>query len=579
MKTVMKKIFSLMLVAVLLVSAVPAAFAEAVPCEHNTRPYRTETCSLCGQTVAATTDHDRVPATCTTPSACTICGSQTGSTDDNNHNWNGGEITTPATCTSEGVKTFTCTYNSAHTYTEPVAIDSTAHKYDSGVITTAPTCTDDGVKTFTCAYNSAHAYTEPVDATGHAYDAGVITKAATCSSTGIKTFTCANNASHTYTEEIAIDPNAHTFSGGKCKDCGKCQFCGNIGSHPENCLYYCNGTTNCPNDPTVPSAHNEGCLKTKCNKNGCTLAYGHTGECSVPCTVTAGCVLKQGHTGACNTPCTFTGCTLGYQHTGDHSNACAICGLPKIKSPEHKANCAYYYVNAEPEATPGDSDLEIWVNLHTANVETKTRLLTTYKDLSADTLIYEFISDRRDDIDDMLVDYYGKDYDWSGHVYTSAKADHALKTTAKLGEGAAVYINAYTYQDLVYIYVHTNRSYSNDRVILFEGKQIGDTISRKEVAAAVGKYYSVSSLRMYDEDDWKKVVQGRSVDARDNLKVTEEPFHIDVLISGSSIAGSGYTADSTNPKTGDMIMAPAIIMCASFGALATLFYLNKKRAI
>ena len=319
-------------------------------------------------------------------------------------------------------------------------------------------------------------------------------------------------------------------------------------AHRADCVTNCKGTRDCTN-----ANHKADCLHALCDLEGCTLNDGHTGE----------------HTGV---PCTDKNCDYSLNHAGKHSYLCpeTACNLPVNHGGLH---------SFEHESVAGDSDLEIWVNLHTANVETKTRLLTTYKDLSADTLIYEFISDRRDDIDGMLVDYYGKDYDWSGHVYTSAKADHALKTTAKLGEGAAVYINAYTYQDLVYIYVHTNRSYSNDRVILFEGKQIGDTISRNEVIAAVGKYFAVGNLRMYDEDDWKKVVQGKSVDSRDNLKVTEEPFHIDVLISGSAIAGSGYTADSTNPKTGDMIMAPAIIMCASFGALATLFYLNKKRAI
>lgn len=554
MKTVMKKIFSLMLVAILTVSMLPfqASADETVSLYVGEQVYQIAPGSYTLDSFAQYCPEGTVPDYLNT------C-------HDTNH------PSHPA-----GIGAFNSTVSAGQCIHLYVKTAPHTHSYTE-TITTEATCTTDGLKTFTCECGDT--YTETIPALNHNWGNWEVSTAATCSSMGIETRVCGRNSAHTETRDIAIDPSVHNYENGKCKDCGKCQFCGNIGSHPENCLYYCNGTTNCPNDPTVPGAHHEGCLKTKCNKNGCTLAYGHTGECSVPCTVTAGCVLKQGHTGACNTPCTFTGCTLGYQHTGDHSNACAICGLPKIKSPEHKSNCSYYYVNAEPEATPGDSDLEIWVNLHTANVETKTRLLTTYKDLSADTLIYEFISDRRDDIDDMLVNYYGKDYDWSGHVYTSAKADHALKTTAKLGEGAAVYINAYTYQDLVYIYVHTNRSYSNDRVILFEGKQIGDTISRSEVIAAVGKYYSVGNLRMYDESDWKKVVQGKSVDARDNLKVTAEPYHIDVLISGSAIVGSGYTADSTNPKTGDMIMAPAIIMCASIGALATLFYLNKKRAI
>ena len=578
MKTVMKKIFSLMLVAVLLVSAVPTAFAESAKVE----------CPMCHQVTAELKQAAWAEATCTNPQKdayeCTnaACGHQyaveVGSPLPHS------EVTDAAvapTCTTTGLTEGKhCSVCGTVTVAQTVVPASHTEVVDAAVpATCSATGLTEGKHCSVCGTVTVAQTTLPIDPTAHSWGEWATVKAASCTETGVESRVCALNNEHRENNTLPKDPNAHNYVNGVCTLCQHCKFCKETGKHITNCIYYCNGATNCPNDPTIPSAHNEGCLKTKCNKNGCTLAYGHTGECSVPCTVTAGCVLKQGHTGSCNTPCTFTGCTLGYQHTGDHSNACAICGLPKIKSPEHKANCDYYYVNAEPETRPGDSNLEIWVNLHTANVETKTRLLTTYKNLSENTLIHEFISDRRDEIDDMLVNYYGKDYDWSGHVYTSAKADHALKTTARLGEGAAVYINAYTYQDLVYVYVHTDRSYNNERVILFEGKQIGDVISRSEISAVVGKYFSVSSMKIYNEEDWKKVVQGKSVDSRDNLKVTEEPFHIDVLISGSAIAGSGYTADSTNPKTGDMIMAPAIIMCASIGALATLFYLNKKRAI
>ena len=46
------------------------------------------------------------------------------------HAWNEGEITKNPTCIEKGTKTYTCTHNSEHTYTEDVAIDENAHKYD-----------------------------------------------------------------------------------------------------------------------------------------------------------------------------------------------------------------------------------------------------------------------------------------------------------------------------------------------------------------------------------------------------------------------------------------------------------------
>lgn len=53
--------------------------------------------------------------------------------------------------------------------------------------------------------------------------------------------------------------------------------------------------------------------------------------------------------------------------------------------------------------------------------------------------------------------------------------------------------------------------------------------------------------------------------------------HINVMLKGAVAKGT-YTADSSNPKTGDMIFAPVAILGLSASALAVLFFLNKKRA-
>jgi len=57
--------------------------------------------------------------------------------------------------------------------------------------------------------------------------------------------------------------------------------------------------------------------------------------------------------------------------------------------------------------------------------------------------------------------------------------------------------------------------------------------------------------------------------------------HINVMLKNVALASSpssNYTADSSNPKTGDTIMAPVAVMGLSVSALAVLFFLNKKRA-
>ena len=117
------------------------------------------------------------------------------------HNYTS-EITTLPTCTTKGVKTYTCTHNAEHTYTEEVEIDANAHAWNEGVITKAPTCTTKGVKTYTCTHNAEHTYTEEVeiDADAHNY-VSERTQAPTCADKGIDTYTC-SNCGDTYTEEV-----------------------------------------------------------------------------------------------------------------------------------------------------------------------------------------------------------------------------------------------------------------------------------------------------------------------------------------------------------------------------------------
>lgn len=73
------------------------------------------------------------------------------------------------------------------------------HSYTSSV-TTAATCTTAGVRTYTCSCGDK--YTESIAATDHTYDEGVITKDGTCKEPGVITYTC-TKCSATRTEETA----------------------------------------------------------------------------------------------------------------------------------------------------------------------------------------------------------------------------------------------------------------------------------------------------------------------------------------------------------------------------------------
>ncbi len=124
---------------------------------------------------------------------------------DKPHTHNYTATVTPATCTKDGVKTFTCSCGAK--YTE--AIKAIGHKFDNGVITAKPTCDKDGVKIFTCTKCGAK-YGESIKAIGHKYT--MTQTAPTCDKNGAKIFTCSNCGAK-YSE--VINATGHSFDNGK----------------------------------------------------------------------------------------------------------------------------------------------------------------------------------------------------------------------------------------------------------------------------------------------------------------------------------------------------------------------------
>ena len=111
-------------------------------------------------------------------------------------------VTTPATCTKDGVKTRTCACGEIETR----AIPATGHSFGEWTVTTPATCTKDGVKTRTCACGETE--TQTIPATGHTFGAWTVTTPATCTADGVQTRTCSACGE---TETRAIPATGHTF--------------------------------------------------------------------------------------------------------------------------------------------------------------------------------------------------------------------------------------------------------------------------------------------------------------------------------------------------------------------------------
>ena len=119
------------------------------------------------------------------------------------HTWDNGTVTTPATATTAGVKTFTCT--TCGEEREDVVPATEHNAFDNGVVT-APTCDEMGYTTFTCTHCSTYTYKgNYVNALGHDMDDGVMTVKPTFTSGGKMTYTCKRtDCGYSYEEDLAM---------------------------------------------------------------------------------------------------------------------------------------------------------------------------------------------------------------------------------------------------------------------------------------------------------------------------------------------------------------------------------------
>ena len=147
-----------------------------------------------------------------------------------NHTWNNGVVTSAPTCSSSGVRTYTCT-SCGTTKTETVATGG--HNYIG--IVTAPTCTTQGYTTYTCS-GCGNSYKDNyVRATGHSYSS-IVTKP-TCTAQGYTTHTC-SSCGISY-KDAYVAAAGHSWSEGICNVCGAvcdhsttsngtCSICGHV---------------------------------------------------------------------------------------------------------------------------------------------------------------------------------------------------------------------------------------------------------------------------------------------------------------------------------------------------------------
>ena len=126
------------------------------------------------------------------------------------HSWNAGEVTTPATCTAPGVRTYTCTKNPAHTKTEP--IPALNHQFGAYIYDNNATCTQDGTETAKCERcNETDPRTKAGSKLEHQFSNYTFNNNATCEADGTETAKCDHGCGKTDTRTKADTQLGHLF--------------------------------------------------------------------------------------------------------------------------------------------------------------------------------------------------------------------------------------------------------------------------------------------------------------------------------------------------------------------------------
>ena len=255
---------------------------------------------------------------------------------ESNHDWDNGVITTNATCTEPGIKTYTCS-TCGKKYYEKVL--SKGHLL-SIVLQLDPTCTMPGHTEYSYCMicNNVIQEMKEIPALGHTWNDGDVTTAPTCTEAGVKTFTC-ETCGETRTEEIKATAHTVVDDEAVAPTCTKTGLA--AGSH----CSVCNEVLQAQEEiPALGHTWNDGEIITSPT---CTETGVKTFTCETCGETRTEEVKATGHTvvddDAVAPTCTKTGLTAG--------SHCSVCN-EVLKAQEEIAALGHTWNNGEVTTAP-----------------------------------------------------------------------------------------------------------------------------------------------------------------------------------------------------------------------------------
>ena len=169
--------------------------------------------------------------------------------------WDSGRVTTPATCTGKGVRTYTCS-SSSHTRTEDIPALNHSFAGQANVSDNNATCEQDGTKTVKCVRygtggcTATDTVTDTDSKLGHFFEDYVSNNDATCEQDGTKTAKCVrygeggcmatdtvtdtdSKLGHLFEDYISNNDATYARDGTKTAKCVRYDQCGETHTVPD----------------------------------------------------------------------------------------------------------------------------------------------------------------------------------------------------------------------------------------------------------------------------------------------------------------------------------------------------------
>lgn len=191
--------------------------------------------------------------------------------------------------------------------------------------------------------------------------------------------------------------------------------------------------------------------------------------------------------------------------------------------------------------------------------------------------------------------FKGWKIDNEGKLYTSAQvANLVIKGNVEFyaqleKDSTSGTVNKAPWRVSLYIYKDTKVGSADKVIDISDGIAADGVVDMNDVANVVKKYYTAKTSDgiQYDglylakgnfASDWANDKRyGDTVSGIKEMR-KEDPVNIIVMITNANAKNTtNEKADKTNPKTGDMIFIPVIFMVVSGAAVAGVYFYNKKR--